>query len=95
MTMSEAITRAGGLLPSANRRQVVLIRRHEDGRVAGYAVDLRPVANGERPGDDVALQPLDEIVVLRSRIANVNQFVELYIRKNIPVNSLGLGITPF
>ena len=94
LTLSEAIHRAGGFLKSANRAQVILIRREPSG-TRGYAIDLRPVESGEHPEIDVALQSLDQIYVPRSPIANVNLFVEKYIRNNIPVNSLGIGITPF
>ena len=41
------------------------------------------------------LQALDQIYVPKSQIANINVVVEQYIRNNIPVNSLGVGITPF
>jgi len=95
LTLSQAIHHSGGFLKTANRGQVVVIRRDPDGRVAGYTVDLAGVESGQSPHDDVALQPLDQIFVPRSQIANVNLLVEQYIRNNVPVNSLGIGLTPF
>ncbi len=95
LTLSQAITQSGGFLKTANRGQVVVIRRDPDGCVAGYTVDLEGVESGKNPYDDVALQPLDQIFVPRSQIANVNLLVEQYIRNNVPVNSLGIGLTPF
>ncbi len=95
LTLSQAIHHSGGFLKTANRGQVVVIRRDPDGRVAGYTVDLEAVESGQGPHDDVALQPLDQIFVPRSQIANVNLLVEQYIRNNVPVNSLGIGLTPF
>ncbi|MGE3497857.1 MAG: polysaccharide biosynthesis/export family protein [Candidatus Binatia bacterium] len=95
LTLSQAIHHAGGFLKTANREQVVVIRRNADGRVSGHAVDLEPVESGDAPENDVALQPLDQVYVPKSAIANVNVVVEQYIRNNVPVNSLGVGITPF
>jgi len=95
LTLSQAIHHAGGFLKTANRDQVVVLRRHADGTVTGHIIDLKAVEAGERPQDDIALRPLDQVYVPRSEIANVNVVVEQYIRNNIPVNSLGVGITPF
>lgn len=95
LTLSQAIHHAGGFLKTANRDQVVVLRRHADGTVTGHIVDLKPVEAGERPQDDIALRPLDQVYVPRSEIADVNVVIEQYIRNNLPVSSLGVGITPF
>jgi protein involved in polysaccharide export with SLBB domain len=94
LTLYQAIQQAGGFLKSANRKQVVLIRRSGDGIEGGYAVDLREVESGQRPQDDVPLSARDIVVVPRSVIANVNLFVEQYVRNNLPVQNVGLGF-PF
>lgn len=95
LTLSQAIHHAGGFLKTANRSQVVVIRRYASGQVEGHTVDLSHVEGGDRPGDDVVLQPLDQVFVPKTQIANVNVWVEQYIKNNIPINSLGLGLTPF
>lgn len=95
LTLSQAIHHAGGFLKTANRGQVVIIRRHRDGRVTGHAVDLALMEVGVDPAADVRLQALDQVYVPKTAIANVNTLVEQYIRNNVPVNSLGIGITPF
>jgi protein involved in polysaccharide export with SLBB domain len=95
LTLSQAIHQAGGFLKSANRSQVIVIRRQPDGQAEGHSVDLSHVEAGDRPQDDVALQPLDQVFVPRSQIANVNVWVEQWIRNNLPINSLGLGLTAF
>ncbi|MBI3785541.1 MAG: polysaccharide biosynthesis/export family protein [Deltaproteobacteria bacterium] len=84
MTLYQAIQKAGGLLDTARRNQVLLIRRQPDGHAAGAAVDVRPIESGEAPDLDVPLQPLDIVFVPKSEIANVNVFVDQYIRKNLP-----------
>ena len=95
LTLSQAIHHAGGFLKTANRAQVVVIRHHADGTVSGHAVDLEDVESGLQPQADAPLQALDQIYVPKSQIASINVVVEQYIRNNIPVNSLGIGITPF
>jgi protein involved in polysaccharide export with SLBB domain len=57
----------------------------------GYAVDLRDVESGLAPQDDVVLTARDVVVVPRSVIADVNIFVEQYVRNNLPMQSIGLG----
>jgi len=84
LTLYQAIQKAGGLLDTARRSQVVLIRRQPDGHVAGAAIDVRPVESGEAPDLDVPLQALDMVFVPKSEIANINVFVDQYIRKNLP-----------
>ena len=84
LTLYQAIQQAGGLLTTAHRKQIILIRRQHDGRPAGAAIDIRSIESGEEPETDVPLQPLDMVFVPRSKIADVNVFVDLYIRRNIP-----------
>ena len=91
LTLYQAVQQAGGFLTSANREQVILIRRGPDGRTTGRSIDVQAVERGERPEDDVPLLPYDMVFVPRSRIANVNLFVEQYIRNNLPVTSIGLA----
>ena len=85
LTLVQAIFGAGGFLPSASQENVVLIRRGADGLPVGALVNLDSVFNDGRLEDDVPLAPSDIVLVSRSVIANVNLFVEQYIRANIPV----------
>jgi protein involved in polysaccharide export with SLBB domain len=91
LTLYQAIQQAGGFLKTANRKQVVLIRRNASNVADGYAVDLRAVESGLAPQDDVVLTARDVVVVPRSMIADVNIFVEQYVRNNLPMQSIGLG----
>jgi polysaccharide export outer membrane protein len=95
LTLFQAVAAAGGLLPTARRQQVVLIRTDAQGGRRGRSVDLRPVESGERPDLDVPLAPLDIVFVPRTRIASVDLFVEQYIRQLLPVNpGLGFAVGP-
>ena len=86
LTLFEAVQEAGTFKKEAHLKQVVLIRRDPDGTPRGFAVDVRPTAGGIDPGRDVPLQPYDIVWVPRSKIADVNLFVEQYIRNNLPID---------
>jgi polysaccharide export outer membrane protein len=92
LTMYQAIEEAGGLLDSAHRKQVVLIRRGKDGHPTGTTVDIRPIESGEHPEDDVPLRPYDIVFVPKSKIANVDVFVDQYLRRLVP--PVPFAITP-
>jgi protein involved in polysaccharide export with SLBB domain len=85
-TLYQAIDQAGGFLDTAHRRQVILIRRGPDGTPTGHSFDLRQVEHGTDPEEDVPLQPYDIVYVPKSKIANVNLFMDQYIRGLLPIN---------
>ena len=82
MTALEAVMAAGGFAKySANLRDVVVIR-HLDGQRYAKLLDLgQPVANS---GSNMLLAPRDIIFVPRTRIDQVNQWVDQYISRIIP-----------
>ena len=85
MTALQAISVAGGFRNTARQESVILIRR-EGEEHRGYRLDLAKATAGEDFSDDVRLVPSDIVVVPRSNIAEVNLFVEQYIRNNLPVD---------
>jgi polysaccharide biosynthesis/export protein PslD len=93
LTLYQAIQEAGGLLDTAHRKQVILIRRVGEDSALGAAVDIRPIESGEHPEWDVPLRPFDMVFVPKSKIADVNLFVDQYIRKNLP--PIPFAIAPF
>jgi len=86
MTVFQAISAVGGFDRWARRDQVVLMRRDSQGLVKAWAIDTRQIANGKSPELDIMLMPYDIVHVPRSAIANVNLWVDQYIRENIPLN---------
>lgn len=84
LTLLQAIQERGGFLTSARRRQVLLIRTGSDGTRLARSIDLRPVLSGADPNADVALQPWDIVFVPRTKITNVDLFVEQYINRALP-----------
>lgn len=95
VTALQAIQQAGGFQDTASLSSIVMIRRNGT-QVQGSEIDLSDVVSGESPELDPLLQPYDIVFVPRSAIANVDLFVDQYIRLLLPMNpSLGIGFAPF
>jgi len=72
-----------------------IIRRDENNKPLASQVNLRKVINGADMSQDIALKPFDTVYVPRSAIANVNVWVDQYIRRDLPVSiSTGFGYYP-
>lgn len=90
LTALQAIARAGDFLPTARRRQVLIIRRDPYAPAPRVVVlDLSGVQNGIGLLEDITLMPYDLVHIPRTNIADVNQFVDQYVRQVIPFD---LGI---
>jgi len=85
MTVLQSISLAGGMKDTARTNGVVVIRRGLEGKPTVFTVDLNRVIDGTDTGQDVSLMPFDVVFVPRSPIANVNVWVDQYIRKNLPI----------
>jgi protein involved in polysaccharide export with SLBB domain len=81
-----AITRAGGFKITAQRQEVVLLRRDEENKPHLYALNLLAAMQGKDPTADVLLQPYDVLYVPRDRVSNVSLVFER-IRNAIPINA--------
>jgi len=82
----EAIMLAGGPTARARRRRIVVLRRAEDGGVMAREVDLAAALDGGR-ADLIPLQRHDIVFAPRSGIAEVNDFVEQYVRNILPIDA--------
>lgn len=85
MTALQALADAGGVTQDAADNNVVLIRRDACGRATGERLDLAGAVDNPDKGEDAALLPYDVLVVPRSRIANMDLFVQQYIRGLLPI----------
>jgi protein involved in polysaccharide export with SLBB domain len=85
MTTLQAIAEAGGMKPSARAGDVIVIRRGAAGKPVAFRVNLQAARDGKDLAQDVGLAPFDIIYVPRSRVANVNVWMDQYIRQNIPI----------
>jgi protein involved in polysaccharide export with SLBB domain len=90
VTVHQAIAAAGGFRETARRTDVIIIRR-DKGKPVPLKVNMEDVLNNTDPTQDVLLAPFDIVYVPRSNIAEVNKFVDLYLRRNIPVGA-GIGV---
>ena len=87
MTVMQVLAEAGGVKDSARMSELVIIRRGPDNRPLAFVVDMEKIIDGTEMGRDRYLMPSDIVYVPKSRIANVNQWVDQYIRKNIPLSA--------
>jgi len=85
LTVLQSIAEAGGFKDTAKPSQVIVIRKTQDSKPLAIAVNLEDVRNAAFGSQDILLAPYDIVYVPKSAVANVNQFVDQYIRRNIPI----------
>ena len=85
LTVMQAISRAEGVTEDA-WQEALVIRRIHGKKPLVIEVDMSAVLTGEDFGQDIGLVPFDIVYVPRSPVADVNRWVDQYIRKNIPIN---------
>jgi len=85
MTVLQSIARAGGLKDTARIHEVMVIRRKDNQDPQVIMIDLQKVFDGTEIGQDIVLNSYDIVYVPKSPISNVNQWMDQYIRKNIPI----------
>lgn len=86
MTVMQSISQAGGVKDTAYLKGVIVIRRTVDNKVVATQVNLADALDNTEMSQDIALMPNDIIYVPKSTIANINVWVDQYIRKNIPIS---------
>jgi polysaccharide export outer membrane protein len=82
LTALQAIAASGGFTVKANRSEVVLVRPLGGGRVAAVKLNIERMLTDPGSGQDLALRGQDVLLVPRSTIGKVGDYVELYF-KNI------------
>jgi protein involved in polysaccharide export with SLBB domain len=93
VTVHQAISAAGGFRETARRTDVIIIRQVQ-GRPVPLRVNMEEVLNNQDPSQDVLLAPFDIVYVPRSNVAEVNKWIDLYIRRNVPIGAgIGAGWT--
>ena len=91
LTIPQALALAGGLLETAQPKNVYVVRRNPDDSYIGLKVNLQPREPQEGMGAGIELLPRDIVVVPKSGIAKVDKWVDQYIRKVLPFN-IGAGV---
>ncbi len=83
MTALQAIIMAGDIMPSGVASDVLILRSSlDDGAPEAISVDIEAVKEGR--SRDVILRSYDIVHVPRSTIANIGDYVELYINRIVP-----------
>ncbi len=83
LTALQSIAQSGGFRDTARVTQVIVIRRTKEKPVVSI-IDLKKARSNKDISQDVLLMPADIVYVPRSKIANVDLFVDQYIRRMIP-----------
>ncbi len=84
-TVFQVIAEAGGLKDTARTSDILVIRRGEGAKPVLLASNLEAILRKSPTGEELMLRPYDIVYVPRSKIANVNRWIDQYIRKNIPI----------
>lgn len=85
MTSLRAIMHAGGFKNTAAPESVVIIRNQEKDKPLFMTINLKEDMRNPDSHNDVALRPFDVVIVPKSTIAKLNQFMEQYFDKLIPI----------
>jgi polysaccharide biosynthesis/export protein len=85
MTVLQAVAAAGGLSDQAGKK-AVLIRRDACGVPQDFPINLDKAVKDSGQGEDMALLSRDILVVPRSGVANLDLWVNQYIRQMLPIN---------
>ncbi len=92
LTVMQSIAESGGFKDSARYNEVLVIRRTAAKKPYVMTVNLENAINGTDLGQDIYVLPFDIVYVPKSPIANVDVWVDQYIRKLIPI-PFGFGFT--
>ena len=84
-TIMGAIALAGGWNVGGNLREIVVFRRAEDWRLIATRIDIRGALLGERPcpADEIWLRDSDIVVVPKSPILRMDEFINLVFTRGI------------
>jgi len=88
LTVLSAILQAGGLDDANADPSEVLVVRHTDGKRIVTSLDLRAALKGDEY-NTFYLEPQDIVLVPRSTVVGINQWIDQYINRMVP----GVGFT--
>jgi protein involved in polysaccharide export with SLBB domain len=83
-TVMQSIASAGGFTDRSKLKEVIVIRRRPNKTVV-ITANLDDVIRGKDTRQDINLLPSDIVYVPRTPIANINIWVDQYIRRNVPL----------
>jgi protein involved in polysaccharide export with SLBB domain len=86
MTALQAVMAAEGIKDTGLPSNALVLRRNAQGGHDAISLNLDALMTGRQLDGDVALQAFDIVVVPRSGIADLGRWVDLYIRRVLPVS---------
>lgn len=89
LSVSQLVSRAGGLKNTAERSTVLIISRDKHRKPWGRLVNLEKVISDGDISQDVVLKQYDIVYVPKSHIARANLIVEQWINNMIPETLIG------
>lgn len=92
LTSLQAILQAGGFKDTAELKNIVILRNQGTGEPLFMTINLKENLTMHTQLSDILLKPYDVVFVPKTTIAKMNQFVDQYIKKLIPI-SMNLGFS--
>jgi len=92
LTSLQAIFQAGGFKNTAKLKSIVILRDQGTKKPLFTTINLKEDLKKHTQHNDILLKPYDIIFVPKTTIAKINQFVDQYIKKLLPV-SLTVGFS--
>ena len=92
MTILQAIFARGGFLRTSKPENVILVRKGDGNKPVAMVIDLKPVLSGEQIENDIYLMASDIVYVPKSWIAKAGDFVDMYLRRVLMVDSVIAGV---
>jgi polysaccharide biosynthesis/export protein len=80
MSLLQGLAAAGGFAIGANREEVVIIRRQGKGRLTAFKVNTEAIMQNPEQSQELALRGQDIVIVPKSAVGKVGEFVSLYFR---------------
>ena len=74
LTVSEAVSEAGGVLSTGNRSKIIVLRRQADGNLKPIAVNLSAIYKGQAP-DVTYLVPGDQVFVPGNKLKTLQKIM--------------------
>ena len=84
MTTLKALTLAGGVSNTGNMRRVILIHRDANDDVYVYTTNLKDFIENGAKNNDLALSSQDIVVVPKTTVAKIDQWIDQYITEILP-----------
>jgi polysaccharide export outer membrane protein len=81
LSLLQGIAAAGGFSDGANKREVVIIRRQDQGQLAAFKINTDRILNDPEQSRELALRGQDIVYVPRSAAGQMGDFVTLYFRE--------------